>query len=265
MLTQDDLLYKGMRIPCWRHEPARPAGTVIYLPGFETQGPMYEKHLQAFQQYRILLLELYEGSHPISSIDAGINLAMTFYRHKSKEIDLSDHILAGYSLGGNIAAHLAADAGADHPAPRGLILLSPAISGLDRSMRGYEQRFLKMGFRLRFGEEGDAGRAFARKQGAAFVGRTLMNYYRNQQLIASLNTASIPDGAISIPTLAILSEQDEFFPIDQSTAWITHACPKVNVERIAGSHARILHTPDDANAIITRYQRLRRKRGSRTQ
>jgi len=262
VLEPDDLAYKKLQIRAWRYEPKRPIGTLIYLPGFETHGPMYEAHLDPFWRHRILLPELYRGSHPIGSIEDGINLCMTYFRHKSKELDLSTYLLGGYSVGGLIAAHLAADHGNDHPAPQELLLESPAIPGLGTTMLDFEQGFITMGTRLRFGAEGDSGRIFAREHWVAFVGRALLNYRRNKQLLESINTSEISEGTITIPTRLIASTQDEFFPVERSEAWVRSICATPDITRIArieGSHARILHSPYEANEIIRTDLRASRK------
>ena len=267
VLKPDNLSYKGWTIHAWRYEPKRPVGTLIYLPGFETHGEMYEEHLDVFWRHRILVLELYLGSHPIKSVHDGLRLFMTYYRHKSKEVDLEDHILGGYSVGGLIAAHLAADTAGDHLAPQWLLLESPAIPGLGIGSLEYALRFAGMARKLRNGAEGEAGQSFARERGWGFVGSIGKNFGRSHRLLTSINESRIPNGSISVPTRAILCADDEFFPVKRSERWIKEICRSgltTRIARIAGSHARILHTPEEANSIIRadlREEWMRRKKG----
>ena len=256
MLERDDLTYKCLRIRCWRHEPAHPAGTVLFLPGFETQGRMYEAFLAPFADRRILLPEFSEGSHPVTSVLDAINLTMTLYRHKGKEIDLSLYDLIGYSLGGLVAAHLAADDCADHPAPRSLIVINPAHPG-QRTMEYYERQFIAMGTRLRFGAEGESGRRFAKEHGLAFAYRVLANYGRSKALLESINTATLQPSAVRTPTLALVSDDDEFFPAGATASWLERTCAQARIARIAGSHARILHDPAEAQREVRRFHEER--------
>lgn len=238
-----------LEISYWIHEPSRtPASTMWIVAGTHTTGDQYVRFCEPFlDDFRIVIPEPHDGSHPVESIEGIVNLNMTAYRHLHKEFgsQLDTYRLIGYSIGGPAASILAADPATDHTPPENLICIAPVPCGISRTFPDFERRFLLMGSRLQFGKEGLSGIGFAARYGAAFIRRAgVHDRTRTRQLLESIENTDIPE--VQIPSLISLMEEDEFFTPQEILQCYKTKLVANNTHILAGaSHARILHRPDE--------------------